>query len=107
MYDGYASAVRGVGKSMRAAHGGSMVALATSAAWHLTAYTVPFLRWRHGAAWRVAALLGLAERLLVNAKTGRRAYAEAALVPFIAPAALPVYLLALRRTVRWKGRRYR
>jgi len=45
--------------------------------------------------------------LLVNAKTGRGAYAEAALVPVTAPAALPVYAVALRRTARWKGREYR
>ncbi len=107
MYDGYPGTVRGMGKSMRAAHGGSDTLLAASAAWHLTAYTLPWLRWNHGPAWRLAAVLGLAERVLSNAKTGRGAYAEAALVPFTAPAALPVYALALRRTAVWKGRRYR
>lgn len=106
MYDGYRSAVRGLGKSLRAAHAGSDLALVASAAWNLTAYTVPWLRWRDGRAWRVAAVLGLAERLLVNLKTGRGAYAEVALVPITAPAALPVYLRALRRTAHWKGRRY-
>jgi hypothetical protein len=106
MYDGYASAVHGMGKSLRAAHGGSILALAASAAWNLTAYTVPWLRWNRCRSWRLAAALGVTERLLVNAKTGRGAYAEAALVPFTAPAALPVYLLALRRTARWKGRSY-
>ncbi len=107
MYDGYASAVRGLGKSLRAAHGGSDAALLASAAFNLAAYTLPWLRWRHGRAWRVAAVLGLAERLLVNAKTGRRAWAEALLVPVTAPAALPVYALAMRRAARWKGRSYR
>jgi glycosyltransferase involved in cell wall biosynthesis len=106
MYDGYRSAVRGLGKSLRAAHGGSDLLLASSAAWHLTAYTVPWLRWRRGRAWQAAAVLGLAERLLVNAKTGRGAYFEAALVPVTALAALPVFLVALRRTARWKGRSY-
>jgi len=107
MYDDYACAVRGMGKSMRAVHRGSDLALVASAAWNLTAYTVPWLRWNHGRVWQVAAVLGLAERLLVNAKTGRGAYAEAALVPVTAPAALPVYLLGLRRAARWKGRSYR
>ncbi|WP_229789247.1 glycosyltransferase family 2 protein [Pilimelia terevasa] len=107
MYRGYREAVRGVGKSLRAAHGHRDAALAATAAWHLAAYTLPWLRWDRGGAWRAAALLGLAERLLVNAKTGRGAYAEAALVPVTAPAALPVYALALRRTARWKGREYR
>ncbi len=106
MYDGYRSAVRGMGKSIREAHGGSDLILAASAAWNLTAYTVPWLRLRDGRGWQIAALLGLAERVLVNAKTGRRAYAEAALVPITAPAALAVYAVALRRTARWKGRTY-
>jgi len=106
MYEGYRCAVRGLGKSLRAAHGGSDLILAASAAWNVIAYTVPWLHWRRGRAWRVAAVLGLTERFLVNAKTGRRAYGELALVPVTAPAALPVYALALRRTARWKGRRY-
>jgi hypothetical protein len=107
MYDGFTDVVRGVAKSMRAAHGGSDAVLLASAGFHLAAYTVPWLRWRHGRAWRVAAVLGPLERLLVNAKTGRGAYLEALLVPVTAPAAVPVYLLALRRTARWKGRAYR
>jgi glycosyltransferase involved in cell wall biosynthesis len=106
MYDDYRDAVSGFGKSMRAAHGGSDLALVASAAWNLAAYTVPWLAWRRGPAWRWSALLGLAERALVNAKTGRRAYGEVALVPVTAPAAVPVYALALRRTARWKGRHY-
>jgi hypothetical protein len=106
MYDGYGSAVRGLGKSMRAAHGDSDLLLVASAAWHLAAYTLPWLRWRHGRAWRGAAALGLADRALANAKTRRGAFGEVALVPLIAPAALPVYALALRRTARWKGREY-
>lgn len=106
MYDGYASTVRGLGKSLRAVHRHSDLVLAASAAFNVLAYTVPWLRWTSGPAWRIAALLGPAERLLVNAKTGRRAYREAALVPFTAPIALPVYLLALRRSTRWKGRSY-
>lgn len=106
MYDGYRSAVHGLGKSIREAHGGSDVALAATAAWSLTAYTLPWLRWNHGPAWRLAAVLGLAERLLANAKTGRSSYWEAALVPFIAPAALPVYRVGFRRAASWKGRRY-
>jgi glycosyltransferase involved in cell wall biosynthesis len=107
MYDGYRAAVRGFGKSLRAAHGGSTLLLVAGAAWRLAAHTLPWLRWRGDPSWRAAAALGALERLLVNAKTGRAAYAEAALVPVTAPAALPVYALALRRTVRWKRRVYR
>jgi Glycosyl transferase family 2 len=106
MYSGYRQSVRGFGKSLRAAHGGHDLALAGTAAWHLLAYTVPWLACRRGRAWRAAAVLGLAQRVLVNAKTGRRAPAEAALVPVTALAALPVYALAFRRTASWKGRSY-
>lgn len=110
MYHGYRATVAGLGKSLRAAHGGSDGLLIASAGWHLAAYTLPWLGWRAGRAgraWRLAAALGLAERILVNAKTGRAAYLEALLVPVTAPAALPVYLRALRRTAHWKGRSYR
>ncbi|HEU5473315.1 MAG TPA: glycosyltransferase family 2 protein [Actinophytocola sp.] len=105
MYPGYPAAVAGFGKSLRAAHGGSAALLMAGAAARLAVYCLPWLYWRHRA-WRWAILLGLAERLLVNAKCGRRAYLEAALVPVGAAAALPVYLVALRRTARWKGRDY-
>jgi glycosyltransferase involved in cell wall biosynthesis len=106
MYQGYASTVAGLGKSLRAAHLGSRSALGASAAFHFGAYTLPWLLWRRGPAWRVAAVLGLAERLIANAKTGRGAYAEAALVPVTPLAAVPVYATAARAKARWKGRQY-
>jgi glycosyltransferase involved in cell wall biosynthesis len=106
MYSGYRESVRGFGKSLRAAHGGHDSALAVTAAWHLLAYTVPWLAWRRSRLWRAAAVLGLAQRLLVNAKTGRGTAAEAALVPVTPLAALPAYALAFRRNARWKGRCY-
>jgi hypothetical protein len=102
MYDGYRSSVEGFGKSLRAAHRGSSALLGLSAAWHLAAYTLPWLR-----GWRLIAALGVLERLLANRATGRGAYLEAALVPVTAPAALPVYAVALRRAARWRGREYR
>jgi glycosyltransferase involved in cell wall biosynthesis len=106
MYAGYRESVRGFGKSLRAAHGGHDLALAGTAAWHLLAYTVPWLACRRDRAWRVAAVLGLAQRVLVNVKTGRGALAEAALVPVTPLATLPAYALAFRRTAHWKGRPY-
>jgi glycosyltransferase involved in cell wall biosynthesis len=106
MYAGYRECVPGFGKSLRAAHGGHAAALALTAAWHLLAYTAPWLAWRRRPLWRAAAVLGLVQRLLVNAKTGRGAPGEAALVPVTPLAALPVYALALRRSARWKGRSY-
>jgi glycosyltransferase involved in cell wall biosynthesis len=106
MYSGYRDCVRGFGKNLRAAHGGHDGALAVTASWHLLAYTVPWLAWRRSRLWRAAAVLGLAQRLLVNAKTGRGAPGEAALVPVTPLAALPVYALAFRRSAQWKGRSY-
>lgn len=104
MYDGYGPAVRGFGKSLRGAYGNSRVITVAAAAWRVVAYTVPWLA--GGPIWWLCATLGLVERLLVNAKTGRRAWAEAALVPITPVAVLPAYVLALRRRVRWKGRAY-
>jgi hypothetical protein len=98
MYGGYGAAVRGFGKSL---HAGPAPALLAGAAAHLATATLPWLLRRRGPAWRAAAALGIVERLLCNAKTGRHGYLEAALVPLSAPAAL-----ALRRSARWKGRRY-
>jgi hypothetical protein len=106
MYEDYASTVAGLGKSLRAAHAGSRALLAVNAAFHLAAYTLPWLLVRRGPAWRTAALLGVAQRLLANAKTGRRAYAEGALVPVTPLAALPVFAVAARERARWKGRSY-
>ncbi|WP_064741684.1 glycosyltransferase [Hamadaea tsunoensis] len=107
MYTSYPETVAGLGKSVRAAHGDSDALLAASAAFHLVAYTMPWLMWNRGAAWRAAAVLGLAERVLTSAKTGRRGYVEAAAVPIVPLAALPVYAVAARRAARWKGRTYR
>ncbi len=106
MYRGYPESVRGFGKSLRAAHGGSDFALAGAVIWHVIAYTVPWLLLRRARIWRAIAVLGLAQRLLVNLKTGRRALAEAALVPVTPLAVVPAYALAFRRTAWWKGRRY-
>lgn len=112
MYEGFDAAVDGFAKNVLAAHGGSRPLLAASAAWHLLAYTAPWLRMRaHGAgrsrrAWAVAAGLALAERVAVNAKTGRGDYWEAALMPVTPLAALPVCVRAMRRTRVWKGRRF-
>ncbi|HEY7595129.1 MAG TPA: glycosyltransferase family A protein [Actinophytocola sp.] len=98
MYSGYREAVRGFGKSL---HAGSRRWLLAGAAWQFAAYSVPWLR-----GWWWAAVLGLTQRVLAMVKTGRRGYLEAALVPVTAPAALPVFAVALRRTTRWKGRSY-
>lgn len=105
MYRGYREVVRGLGRSLRAAHGGSRAAMVADLAWHGIAFTVPWLL--RGPLWRFAAVTGAAQRVLVNAKTGRGAFAEALLAPLAPIAAVPVVAAALRGTVTWKGRRYR
>ncbi|GGJ89544.1 hypothetical protein GCM10008939_36910 [Deinococcus aquiradiocola] len=114
-YAGPGGAVEGFAKSLHEAHGGSRAVMLLSWAWHLAVYTLPWWPgWtagRGGAARvRTAVLgLGLLERLLVNVRTGRTTRAdllEVLLTPLTPLAALPVYLLALRGTYRWKGREY-
>lgn len=110
MYGGYAEVVAGIGKSLLPAHGGSRLLMALTASWHVVAYTLPLLRLAarpRSTAARAALALGLVERLAVNAKTGRRARWEAALVPVTPLVALPVYARAAGRTQQWKGRTYR
>lgn len=104
MYDGYRAAVRGLGKSIRPAHAGSRLLLGADVAWHVAAYTLPWLLARRDRGWAVAAAAGPVQRLLVNAVTGRGAYWEAALVPVTPLATLPVVAVALRRRAVWKGR---
>ncbi|MGI8747140.1 MAG: glycosyltransferase, partial [Deinococcus sp.] len=95
MYRGYRESVLGLAKSLPVAHGHSRPLLALSWFWHLAAYTLPLFFGPRG-----LVLLGLAGRLGVNLKTGRRRpadLAEVLLTPLAPLASLPVYLLALRR----------
>ncbi|GAA5513498.1 4,4'-diaponeurosporenoate glycosyltransferase [Deinococcus carri] len=110
MYRSYPESVAGFGKNAGAFHGRSRALLLLSAAWHLAAYTLPWLlpaRSLRGLPWLRAA--GLLERLLVNLVSGRRApadLAEGLLGPVTPLLTLPVYLRATRRRVSWKGREY-
>ncbi len=104
MYDGYRETIRGFGKSLRAAHGGSRPLMAVTAAGHLVAYTLPWVLTRRDRGWAVAAAAGPVQRLVLNASTGRGAPWEALLVPATPLAAVPLYLVAIRRRQSWKGR---
>lgn len=106
MYRGYREAVRGFAKSMPAAHGGSRALLMGGAVLHVLVYTLPLVLVAGQPRWLVPLLLAMLGRVLVNAKTGRGAFAEALLVPVTPLLALPVYLRSLRRSVVWKGRAY-
>ena len=113
-YAGAGGAVEGFAKSLHAVHGGSRFLMALSWLWHFAVYTLPWLRLlggrpQSGNTQSTLIALGLLERLLVNLKTGRSTHAdllEVLLTPVTSLAALPVYLLAFRRSYRWKGREY-
>ncbi|WP_261664540.1 glycosyltransferase [Deinococcus sp. Marseille-Q6407] len=104
MYHSYREAVQGFGKNSLAAHGGQRAALALGAAAVFFSYSWPYLTRNH-----TLIALGLTEGLLVRLITRRTRpdeLAELLLTPLVAPAGWPTYLLAARRQVSWKGRRY-
>jgi hypothetical protein len=104
MYVGYREACAGMARGLLPVTGGSRSRLILGAAWHLLAYTLPWVMAARRRAWLLPLSLGLAERVLVEIKTGRRAVWQAALTPLAPLAAAPVVAQALRRTQRWKGR---
>jgi hypothetical protein len=105
MYTGYAHSVDGLGRGLLPVVG-SRLALVAGEAWHLAAYTLPALAVWHRPGWALPLALGAAERLAVEAKTGRRRWHQALLPPLSPVAALPVLARALRRSQEWKGRSY-
>lgn len=107
MYGSYRELIAGFGRSLGPAVGGHRSLIVAGWMWHLAAYTVPVVLLRHSGWWRLAAALGVAERLLVEAKTGGRDWLAAALVCLSPLAAGPVVAQAMRRTQSWKGRVYR
>lgn len=106
MYAGYRASVTGFGRGLRTVSGGSRARLVVAAGWHLAAYALPALLCWHHPRWAIALAAAAAERLVVEAKTGRRQWWQAGLSPLIPVAALPVFGQAMRRTQRWKGRSY-
>ncbi|UQX86858.1 glycosyltransferase family 2 protein [Jatrophihabitans telluris] len=106
MYYGYRACVTGFARGLLATTGGSRARLVLAAGWHLLAYAVPpLLSWRRPR-WALVVVLGVVERLVVEAKTGRRQWWQAVLQPLSPLAALPLFVQALRRTQHWKGRPY-
>ena len=105
MYADHAGVVAGLGRGLTPVAGGRRWLVAAGLVWHLLAYTAPVLLMR-SRRWRLAAVLGLVERGLVEAKAGGRDWAAVALVAASPVAAVPVVRQALRREQVWKGRRY-
>ena len=119
MYDGYRSSVRGFAKSLLGLHHGSRALMVATSLLTLCVYTAPWVldSWAGGAgsglatrrALRLARVAGVLDRAIVNIVTGRCRpldLAEALLGPVSPLLVLPVYALAGRRRVAWKGRAY-
>jgi hypothetical protein len=111
MYRGYRQVIAGMGRGLVPVTGGRRWLVVLGICWHLIAYSAPVVlsskRLSRGSAWwRAATVLGIAERVLVEAKTGGRDWAGAASVGLSPLAALPVVGQSLRSRQVWKGRAY-
>jgi cellulose synthase/poly-beta-1,6-N-acetylglucosamine synthase-like glycosyltransferase len=106
MYRGYREVLDGMSRGLLPVTGGSRGRLVLGAGWHLLAYTLPWGLARRRRGWGLPLVLGVAERALVEIKTGRRTVWQAALMPLSPLAAAPIVARALRRNQRWKGRVY-
>jgi hypothetical protein len=106
MYHGYREVLAGMARGLLPVTGGSRSRLVLGAGWHLLAYTLPWALARGRRGWSLLLVLGVAERVLVEIKTGRRTVWQAALTPLSPLAAAPIVARALRRKQRWKGRVY-
>lgn len=106
MYRGYGETLRGIGKSLRAAHGESSLLVALGAAAGVASSTVPVALVPIEPRFALVAGLTLVSRAVVNAKTRRGAFWEVVLVPLAPLLLLPAYAAAFRRRRQWKGRTY-
>jgi hypothetical protein len=104
MYEGYREVVAGMSRGLLPVTGGSRTRLILGGGWHLLAYTLPWGMAGRRPAWVLPLVLGVAERALVDIKTGRRTGWQAALIPLSPLAAVPIIVQALRASQRWKGR---
>jgi cellulose synthase/poly-beta-1,6-N-acetylglucosamine synthase-like glycosyltransferase len=104
MYGGYREVIEGMARGLLPASGGSRGRLIAGTGWHVLAYTLPCAMAVRRPGWALPLLLGVAERALVEAKTGRQAWWQAALAPLSPLAALPILARALRGSQCWKGR---
>lgn len=106
MYDGWTELATGFSRGLRPMAGGSRARLLLVWAWHVVVYTLPVPLAFRRRKWALPIVLAVVERLTVEAKTGRRQWWQAALMPATAPAAWPVIRRALRPVQTWKGRDY-
>lgn len=106
MYDGYGEAVRGLARGLVSVVG-SRRGLTGAVIWQVLTYTAPVVLAVRNRRWTAAIVLAAVDRLLVEAKTGRRSWGDVVLVPLTPLATVPVLAQALRRRQTWKGRTVR
>ena len=107
MYDSYRAVIAGMGRGLVPAVGDRRWVLPIGWAWHIIAYTAPVFLRHTSPWWGAAACVGIAERLILETKTGGRDWLAAAFISLSPMAAGPVVAQALRRRQTWKGRTYR
>lgn len=106
MYRNRREVAAGLGRGLLPMAGGRRWLVLAAWFWHVLAYTAPPLLGIGRPRWRLAAALGLAERTLLELKTGGRDWAAALAVPASPIAAIPVIGQGLRRRQVWRGRSY-
>ncbi len=106
LYDTFSSAITGLGRGLRPVAGGRRWLVVVGYLWHVVAYTLPLLWVGRSAVWTAAALMGILERMLLEAKTGGRDWPAAAAVSASPLVAVPIVAQALRSVQVWKGRSY-
>ncbi|TKV59264.1 glycosyltransferase [Nakamurella flava] len=105
MYRGAREVLVGLSRGLVPVAGGSRVAVVAGWAAHVAVYTVPTaLLLRRPRRWWPAVAMAVAERALVEAKTGGRDWAAALATPVVPLAAAPIVARSLRREQTWKGR---
>lgn len=104
MYRSYPESVAGIAKMTLPFHRGWRHALPLTFALHLLVYALPWVRLQP-----LPMALSLLEGMLVRQLVGRHTPADRAevlLTPALPLLTTPIYRLALRNRVRWKGREY-
>ena len=106
MYRNRREVAAGLGRGLLPMTGGRRWLVLVAWAWHVLAYTAPPLLGIGRPWWRLAAVLGIAERGLLELKTGGRDWAAALAVAASPIAAIPAVGQGLRRQQVWRGRSY-